>query len=204
MKRILLNNKLIFLLLLSLSFFSQTQRAMAALPSDSVYQLNAELIDQNGIKTHWADALNTAHAGARAGPRIVSMFYSHCDYVCPLLFEAIKQVEAALPPEQRAHLSVGLVSLDPERDTPAALKKIAAQHDVDQTRWRLYRAKPADVRKIAALLNVQYRKLSSGEFNHSTVMVLLDAQGRVLARTEKISGTDTVFLEAVRKAMAAT
>lgn len=184
--------KVVALLLMVLFFGS----AIAAMPSDSVYQLNATLIDQNTGKSQWADAPK--------GARIVSMFYSNCDYVCPLLFEAIRKVEAALPPEQRARLSVGLVSLDPERDTPAALKKIAAQHDVDQTRWRLYRAKPADVRKIAALLNVQYRKLSSGEFNHSTVMVLLDAQGRVIARTEKISGTDRVFLEAVRNATAAS
>jgi protein SCO1 len=180
-------------LLLMVLLFSS---AIAAMPSDSVYQLNAALTDQNGSKSQWADAPK--------GPRIVSMFYSNCDYVCPLLFEAIRNVEAALPPEQRARLSVGLLSLDPERDTPAVLKKIAIQHDVDQTRWRVYRAKPADVRKIAALLNVQYRKLSSGEFNHSTVMVLLDWQGRVIARTEKISGTDTAFLEAVRKATLAS
>jgi protein SCO1 len=168
----------------------------AAVPRDSVYQLNAILTDQNGSKSQWADAPKSV--------RIVSMFYSNCDYVCPLLFEAIKRAEATLPADQRAHLSVGLVSLDPVRDTPAALKRAAAQRDVDEVRWHLYRAAPADVRKIAALLGVQYRQLSSGEFNHSTVMILLDAQGRVLARTEKISGPDPAFLEALRKALAAT
>ncbi len=179
-------------LLMSVVFSS----VLAAMPSDSVYQLSATLTDQNGSKSQWADAPKSV--------RIVSMFYSHCDYVCPLLFEAIKRAEATLPADQRVHLSVGLVSLDPARDTPAALKKAAVQRDVDEARWRLYRAAPADVRKIAALLGVQYRQLSSGEFNHSTVMILLDTQGRVLARTEKISGPDPAFLEALRKALAAS
>jgi protein SCO1/2 len=164
----------------------------AALPSDSVYRLQAPLIDQNGAKANWSDA--------QGGARIVSMFYSNCDYVCPMLFEAIKQVEAKLPDEQRKRLSVGLVSLDPERDTPTALKKAAAQRSVDESRWHLYQASSTDVRKIAAVLGVQYRKLSGGDFNHSTLLILLDAQGRVLARSDQISKLDPAFVEAVKKA----
>ncbi len=115
-----------------------------------------------------------------------------------MLFEAIKNVEAALPAESRQRLSVGLISLDPKRDTPAALKKTASQRGADETRWRLYRAEEADVRKLAATLGIQFRQLSGGEFNHSTVLILLDAQGRVIARTEKIASIDPVFMKAVR------
>jgi protein SCO1 len=107
-------------------------------------------------------------------------------------------VEAALPAESRNHLSVGLISLDPQRDSPAALKKTASQRSVDETRWRLYRAESADVRKVAATLGIQYRRLSSGEFNHSTVLILLDAQGRIVARTEKIAVADPEFIRAVQ------
>ncbi len=175
----------IVMLLMTMSF-------AAVVPGDSVYRLQAPLIDQNGAKTDWSDTQN--------GPRIVSMFYSNCDYVCPMLFEAIKQLETKLPEEQRKHLSIGLVSLDPERDTPKALKRAAAQRGVDETRWHLYQASVTDVRKIAAVLGVQYRQLSGGDFNHSTLLILLDAQGRVLARSEQISKLDPSFVEAVKKA----
>ncbi len=168
--------------------------ARAPVPGDSVYQLDALLTDQDGRTTRWGDGAT--------GPRIVSMFFTHCDYACPLLFETIRLLEAALPHAERQALSVGLVSLDPARDTPATLKKMARQRGGDEARWRLYRANEADVRKLAAVLGIQYRRLASGDFSHSTALILLDAQGRVLARTEKMARVDPVFLAAVRQAMA--
>jgi len=58
------------------------------------------------------------------------------------------------------------------------------------------------VRSVAAVLGIRYRQLADGEFNHSSMLVLVDANGRILARTEKI-GTqpDPEFVAAVRKAV---
>lgn len=167
------------------------------LPRSSVYQLEVMLTDQDGHSAPWAFA-----ASPPGGPRIVSMFYSRCDYVCPMLFEAIKGVEAQLPPAQRQRLRVGLVTLDPARDDVAALRKTADLRGGDPARWRLYRTSNADVRKLAGVLGVQYRQLTGGEFNHSTLMILLDAQGVELARTNQIAKPDPRFLQAVLKATA--
>jgi protein SCO1/2 len=131
------------------------------------------------------------------------MFYTNCDYVCPMLFEAIKNVEAQLPADARNRLQIGLITVDPARDDVLALKKIAVQRAGDSARWRLYRTHTADVRKIAGILGVQYRALSNGEFNHSTVMILLDRQGVELERTDNIAKPDPNFLKAVLKAAAA-
>jgi protein SCO1 len=169
--------------------------AAAELPRNSVYQLDVALTDQDGRASYWRDAANPT-----GGPRIVSVFYSRCDYVCPMVFEAVKNIEAGLPPEARQRLQVGLITLDPARDDVAALKKTAEQRAGDPARWRLYRTPAADTRKLASVLGVQYRRLSNGEFNHSTLIILLDAQGVELARTENIAKTDPVFLKAVIKA----
>ncbi len=54
------------------------------------------------------------------------------------------------------------------------------------------------------LLDVQYRELDDGEFNHSSVITLLDPQGRVLARSSNLGGEpDAGFVETLRKALAA-
>ena len=59
------------------------------------------------------------------------------------------------------------------------------------------------VRTLAALLGVRYRVLADGEFNHTSALILLDAEGRVVARTETLgSKPDPVFLAAVRKTLA--
>ena len=57
------------------------------------------------------------------------------------------------------------------------------------------------MRKVAGVLGIRYRLLADGEFNHTGALVLLDAEGRILARTETIgSKPDPEFLAAVREA----
>jgi protein SCO1/2 len=58
------------------------------------------------------------------------------------------------------------------------------------------------VRSVAGVLDVRYRQLSDGEFNHTSALILLDANGRILARTEKMgSEVDPAFVAAVRAAL---
>jgi protein SCO1 len=99
-------------------FFSlliSTSVAALELPRNSVYQLDVAVTDQDGHTTRWRDS-----AGSSTGPRMVSMFYTHCDYVCPMMFEAIRNIELQLPPAQRQRLQIGLITMDPARDDVAA------------------------------------------------------------------------------------
>ena len=162
------------------------------LPGNSVYQLQARLLDQAGRPVQWRDL--------RGKPRIATMFYSNCPYMCPLIIETGKGIDRALTPAERSRLGVVMVSLDPKRDTPAAL---AAKRKLDGKRWQLLQPRPQDLRAIAGVLQVRYRALADGEFNHTSVLVLLDAEGRVLARSETMGPRpDPEFLAAVRKAVA--
>ena len=170
--------------------------ALAAppLPKDSIYQLDLPLTDSNGRTADW-DQL-------RGKPRLVSMFYTSCQYICPLIVESGKAVERQLTPAQRAKLGVALISMDPARDTPAALRKVASDRKIDGGRWLLASPRQADVRQVAAVLGIRYRQLADGEFNHTSALVLVDANGRILARTETLgSKPDPAFVAAVRKAL---
>ncbi|MBI2962838.1 MAG: SCO family protein [Deltaproteobacteria bacterium] len=159
-------------------------------PGDSLYRLSVPLVDQAGR----AAALDL-HRGR---PTIVSLFYASCPNVCPLLVAAIQRIDAALADAERARTRVLLVSLDPQRDTPAALEQTAARLGVDRSRWTLARAAETDVRRLAAALGVQYRKLPDGEFNHSTVLALLDRDGRIVARSSVLGRLDEEFVERLR------
>ena len=166
-----------------------------SLPGDSVYQLQARLLDQAGRPVQWRDL--------RGKPRIATMFYSNCPYMCPLIIETGKGIDRALTPAERSRLGVVMVSLDPKRDTPAALAALASKRKLDGSRWRLLQPRPQDLRAITGVLQVRYRALADGEFNHTSVLVLLDAEGRVLARSETMGPRpDPEFLAAVRKAVA--
>ena len=166
----------------------------APLPGDSVYQLQAQLIDQDGRTQPWA--------ALRGKPRLVAMFYTSCQYICPLIVDSGKAVEHQLTPAERGRIGITLVSMDPARDTPKALHVVVDKRHLDTTHWSLVAPRADDVRGIAGVLGVRYRQLADGEFNHSSEMVLLDAQGRVLARTEKMgSQPDPEFVAAVRRAL---
>ena len=180
-------------LLLALPAFAAAPAQAAPLPRESVYQLPVKLTDAQGKQYDWRSL--------RGKPRVVSMFYTSCQFICPLIVDAGKAIEKQLTPAQQQRVGFVLVSMDPARDTPAALKKVVAARKLDTSRWTLASPAAGDVRAVAGVLGVRYRQLEDGEFNHSTVLVLLDADGRELARTEQVgSRTDPEFLAAVRKA----
>ena len=168
--------------------------ATAALPSDSVYQLPLPLTDQHGKRWDWRSR--------RGKPQLVAMFYGSCRYICPLIVESGKAVDRALTPAQRAGLGIMLISMDPARDTPAALAKLAKERRIADRRWALASPKPADVRSVAGVLDVRYRQLSDGEFNHTSALILLDANGRIIARTDKMgSDVEPDFIARVKSVL---
>ena len=163
------------------------------LPADSLYQLALPLTDQAGRTADWRNL--------RGKPRVVSMFYTSCQYICPLIVDSGKAIEHQLSPAERGRIGIVLISMDPARDTPAALRKVFDKRGLDASRWLLASPPAAEVRAVAGLLGIRYRQLADGEFNHTSALVLLDAEGRIVARTEQVgSKADPEFVIAVRKA----
>lgn len=165
------------------------------LPPDSVYQLALPLTDQAGRTADWR--------GLRGKPRVVAMFYTSCQYICPLIVDSGKAIEHRLSAAQRGRIGIVLISMDPARDTPTALRKVFDKRGLDASRWILAAPPKADVRAVAGLLGIRYRQLADGEFNHTSALVLLDAEGRIVARTEQVgSKPDPDFIAAVKREIA--
>ncbi len=57
---------------------------------------------------------------------LVYLGYTHCPDVCPASLAAGAQALSTLTAEERAKVRLIMVSVDPERDTPALLKEYAA------------------------------------------------------------------------------
>ena len=161
------------------------------LPGDSVYQVDAHVVDQDGRPLAWRQL--------RGRPTMVSMFYANCHLMCPLIVASGKALQTRLEPRQRDALDFAVISIDPARDTPAALREVAQAHRLDDAHWRLLRPDDADVRTLAAALGIRYRAQPDGTFNHTSVLVLLDRDGRIVARSE-VTGLqpDPRFVETVR------
>ncbi|HVR82096.1 MAG TPA: SCO family protein [Luteimonas sp.] len=166
----------------------------AQLPPDSVYQLPVQLTDQQARHFAWSSR--------RGKPQLVAMFYTSCQYICPLIVDSGKAIEKNLSATERQRLGILLISMDPVRDTPARLLSVATARGLDPAGWTLASPAARDVRSVAGVLGIRYRALADGAFNHTSALVLLDAQGRILARTETMgSQPDPGFVAAVRHAL---
>jgi len=169
--------------------------ASPSLPGDSVYQLDVALTAQNGQVQ--------ALAARRGRPQLVTMFYTSCTMVCPMIVDTLRMTREAVGEPDRGRLDILAVSFDPARDDVAALRGYAAARKLDTRYWTLARTGPAATRRLAAVLGLQYRQLPDGDFNHSSELILLDADGRIAARTDVIGRLDPAFVAAVRGLLAA-
>jgi protein SCO1/2 len=175
----------------SLILWASVAAARESDSGESLYRFDAAFTSQDG-REHGLDVY-------RGHPVLVTMFYGGCQATCPLIIETLRSAENAVPLAQRAKLRVLMISFDSARDTVPALQALAKERRIDTTRWTLARADERTVRNVAALLNVQYRELPSGEFNHSTMIALLSATGEVETSSSKLGVADPALIEALRR-----
>jgi protein SCO1/2 len=160
-----------------------------AIPSTSLYQLDAPLTAQDGR----AIGLDVY----RGQPVLVTMFYAGCQATCPVIIDTLRSVENKLDAAKQKNLRVLLVSIDPEHDTAEAMAAVARERRIDTTRWTLARTDEHTVRRIAAALNQQYRRLPDGQYSHATQISVLNAKGEIVAQSSTLGSADEKLLAAL-------
>lgn len=152
-----------------------------ALESGTFLPAPKVLADFSLIDTHGAPA--TA-ATLRGHPTLVFFGFTHCPDVCPttlaILADVQKQVIARNP--ALTGLKVALISVDPERDTPAQLGSYIASFGGDLI--GLTGTAP-EIVNVSRSFGVASSKVDLGGGNytmdHSATIFALDSAGRVVA-----------------------
>lgn len=121
-------------------------------------------VTQDGARFAWAPR-----------PTLVFFGYTFCPDVCPLTLLTVKRAIEGLPEAQRDGVDVVFVTVDPERDT----KERLAEYLVAFGRVRGVVPNDIEALKSAFAIAVEYE----GEtVNHTSVVFLLDREGRLAAR----------------------
>jgi len=112
--------------------------------------------------------------------RVVVIFFGflHCPDACPGGLLKLAQVMKQLGPVA-ADVQVLFITLDPERDTPAALKRYVTAFD---PRFIGLTGTSVQVDQVASGFNVQYARVPLGDdytIDHSTAIFLFDGTGRL-------------------------
>lgn len=119
-------------------------------------------------------------ADLKGRPQVIVMFFASCQYACPILVHDLSRIQAALKPELRGKVGFTLVTFDTKRDTPEALAQFRATRNLSPTNWTLLHGADDDVLELAALLGVKYKEEANGQFAHSNLMTVLNADGEIV------------------------
>jgi protein SCO1 len=139
---------------------------------NSIYQLNSVWTNQEGQPVSLKSFTGK--------PVILTMFFASCSYACPLLVNEMQKMESSIPENKRNEYRFILVSIDPERDTPAKLKIYANEHKLDLSRWTLLAGSNDNIMELAALTGFKYKKDDDGNYSHSNLITLLNQQGEIV------------------------
>jgi protein SCO1 len=135
----------------------------------------------------------------RGRPQVVAMFFTSCEYACPILVENMKAIEKAMPENLRDKVDFLLVSFDVKNDTVETLKTYRAKKELATARWSLLRGKEDDVRELAALLGINYQRDARGQFSHSNTISLLNAEGEIVIQLTGLNNDAKEMVTAIEK-----
>ena len=146
-------------------------------------------------KAEWVDAdSKLLTLGSLEGrPVVMAFFFTSCELTCPVTVERLKWIENSLSESERQKVRFVLVSIDPERDTPAKLAAYRQCHRLNSERWTLLRSSPDTTTKLASQLGIAYRNDAFGGVRHSNQISLLNSHGYLVEQQVGIQeGTDRI------------
>lgn len=156
-----------------------TMNAAEVSHSQSVYQIDASW------KTHQKNELKLSEL--EGTPVIISMIYGSCTTACPVLVHDVKRLYSKLDEDTQKHVKLVMVSFDTNRDTPEALADYVKQYKLNNDNWLFLNGSEQDIRTLATVLGVRYRRRPDGDFDHSNLITILDKQGVIAERIEGLS-----------------
>jgi protein SCO1/2 len=146
-----------------------------------------ELVDQNGRTVTERDL--------KGRPFLVFFGFTRCPDICPTTLFEVSEIMRALG-KDADRVGALFITVDPERDTPAALKDYLASFDPHLAGLT---GEPAAVAAVAKAYRVYFKKvpLDQGGYtmDHTAIVYLMDKDGRFvspfnLKRTTEAAAAD--------------
>jgi protein SCO1/2 len=124
-----------------------------------------ELIERTG---------NTVSSEELKGqPYVVSFFFSTCPSICIQQNQKVQQLQSEFEGQGVRFVSI---SVDPETDTPEALREYAARFGADPEKWLFMTGDLTYIRRVGA----EVFRLAVDEKFHTEKFVLVDPKGEIV------------------------
>lgn len=137
-------------------------------------------------------------AELKGHPVVLAMMFTRCGYACPLLVNDVRRLRAMLPEAIRQQARFVLVSFDDANDTAPVLHAYRSAQQLDDG-WVLLHGSADEVRTLAMVLGVQYKKDANGQYSHSNVITLLNPSGEIAYQHTGLNGDLTLVAATLQR-----
>lgn len=142
----------------------------------SIYNLPSKWTNQDGKDIKMSDL--------KGKVLVMVMIYTSCKSACPRLVADMRNIESRLPENIKDNVKLVLVSIDPKVDTPERLKSFSIENKMEGDQWTFLRSTEDNTREFAAVLAVNYKKISPLDFSHSNIISVFNAEGELAYQQE--------------------
>ncbi len=142
----------------------------------SIYNLPSKWTNQDGKNIEMKDL--------KGKVLVMVMIYTSCKSACPRLVADMRNIESRLPQDIKEKVQLVLVSIDPEVDTPNRLKSFSIENKMEGNQWVFLRSTEENTREFAAVLAVNYKKVSPIDFSHSNIISVFNNEGELVFQQE--------------------
>ena len=177
----------------------QRDRILLPRPSEKV-EIGApvpdfSLTDQNGARLRLSDLLGRVVA--------VNFIYTRCPLpdVCPRLSATFAGVQRRFASFLGKDLTLLSVTIDPEHDTPAELRKYAKIWNARTEGWRFLTGSPREVQSVAGRFGMNYWP-EEGLITHTSMTGVLSREGKLVAVVEGSSYQPKALGDLIEKELA--
>ena len=144
-----------------LAFAATSAEQLAAEQKARDYFTNLEVFDQDGKSLRFYDDVLKDKVVA------INFIFTNCQGACPLMTRQMTMVRDMLGVDLGTDIHFVSISIDPVRDTPAAMKEFAETHDADQAGWRFVTGNPDNLAFIVKRLGQYTDEVEA----HSTLLL---------------------------------
>lgn len=155
----------------------------------SIYNLPSHWTTQNGEEIELKNLQGKV--------LVMVMIYTSCQAACPRLVADMRNIEKQIPEEKKENVQYVFVSIDPKTDTPERLKEFSKENKMDEDKWLFLRGTEEDTREFAAVLAVNYKRISPMDFSHSNIISVFNEAGELMHQQEGLGVDNKETIQAI-------
>ena len=138
---------------------------------------------------------------------VLAMVYTHCPDICPMTTHNMFLVEEKLTDDLKNKVKFVVISFDPNRDSPAVLKKFAEIRDLSFKSWTLLSGDEQNTKEVMLKFGIKAIPADSsydenGELSYNVIhtdrISLIDPEGRLKANYKGSTAKIETILEDIK------